>query len=263
MGNLMGPYYFIRASCPPIVLGETPEITWQDYELLLEDNLRPWDKKKLATLLRIYDFENMRFLCRQEPLEPYGNYDERQLEEALLTGVGFPPYFYRFLAKHPNKEDFLRAFPGLLHRFFQQEASKTDGFLHDVLQLERDMRLIGVGYRAKNLGLDLAKELQYEHPDDLLVAQILAQKDAGQFEPPAEYEALKGIFQRHIDDPLSLHQALIAFRFRWIQERLGTDDLSFDAVLGYTLQLIMAWKWIQLDEQKGRQIIDTLVKEKV
>lgn len=257
------PYFFIAASCPPIVLGEVPEITWEAYQTLLEDNLLPWDQKKLAMLLRIYDFENMRFFWRNEPLEPYGNYDEQQLEEALVTEDGFPPYVYSFIARHPNKDDLLRFFPELFHQFFQHELPKTHGFLHDVLLMERDIRLIGVGFRAKKLGIDLAKELQYEDPDDLLVAQLLAQKDAKQFEPPAEYEALKVLFQNHLNDPLSLQQALLEFRFKWIEERLGTDETSLDAVLGYALQLIMAWKWVQLDEEKGQQIIDTLVKEKV
>lgn len=254
------PYYFIRASCPPIVLGEVPEITWQEYKTLLEDNLIPSDKKKLATLLRIYDFENMRFLWNQEPLEPFGNYDEQQLEEALLSEVGFPQYVYRFIEEHPNEKDLVRYFPDLLHRFFQHELPITSGFLHDVLSLERDIRLIGAGFRAKKLGFDLAKELQHEDPDDLLIAHLLAQKDAKQFEPPSEYEALRAIFLRHMEDPLSLHQALLEYRFRWIDERLGTDEISFDAVLGYTLQLIMALKWASVDEKKGQQIIDTLVR---
>ncbi len=44
---------------------------------------------------------------------------------------------------------------------------------------------------GKTIERDMAKELQFEDPTDPLVAQILAQKDSGSYEPPPDYADLK------------------------------------------------------------------------
>ena len=258
---MVSQYYFLASVLPPLAIGQKADISWETFLFLLETNLKPNDWAKATVIRRLYDLENIRFFWKEEELDPRGNFDELALEEALLTGDGFPDYVYDFLDKYTSKEERLRHFSALIAAYFQSEIAASQGFLRDYLEFERQLRLILTGFRAKRMQRDLSKELQYEDPDDDIIAQLLASRDSKHFEPPEGYEQLKGYFHEGHEDPLALYQALFAYRFNWVEERLEVDLFSMDRILGYMVQLIMVLKWMELDQDRGHQVIDMMIKE--
>jgi hypothetical protein len=151
-------------------------------------------------------------------------------------------------------------FPKLLAAYFRDESHESKGLLKQYLAFERELRLVMVGFRAKRLGRDIIKELQFENPDEDLISQLIAQKDARDFEPPEGFEDLKAIFEKYQDKPYALHQALVEFRFDKVQELMGLKTFNMDYIMGYTIQLVMVEKWLKLDKQKGLEIVDKIVK---
>lgn len=259
----MTQYYFVASALPPLQIGIPPEISFADFIELLNTNLNKSDHEKVDAIRRYFDIENLRSLWEKEPLEPYGNFDENELEDAVLTGVGLPAYVYDFMHKYEGLESRLHHFPFMLVNFFNREIERNKGFLKKYFQFERDLRLVLSAFRAKRLGWDLAQELQFEDPTDDLIAQMMAQKDAKAFEPPVAYEELKILFEENVDDPMALHKALTEHRFNKIEQLLGVDVFSEERIEGYAAQLIMAEKWMELDRKEGMEIVDTIVKEAI
>lgn len=255
----MTNYYFVATALPPLQLGVPPEISFQEFEYLLEDNLTADDYAKTQVIRCYYDIQNIRAFWKKEELDPRGNLNELTLEEALLTREGLPDYVYDFLDAYDSLEDRLHYFPRLVANFFQQESEHAEGFLQEYLNFEREWRLVLTGFRAKQLGRDLAAELQFEDPQDDFVAQILAQKDAKVFLPPDGYEDLQPLFEEHGTSPLELYQAMCEYRFYKIESFLGTDLFSIDVILGYMAQLITVEKWMELDKKKGLDIMNQVV----
>ncbi len=109
----------------------------------------------------------------------------------LIDGDKNPPFLTDFLQKYDTLQDRLKYFSALVVGYFRYEIPRAHGFLKRYLQMERELRLLFVGFRAKALGRDLFTELQFEDPSDDFVAQILAQKDSKEFEPPQSYADLK------------------------------------------------------------------------
>lgn len=254
-------YYFLATALPDLNLGVPPELDFYQLETLLKENLTPEDQESLAVLRRFYDLENIRFFWLDQSLDPRGNLDENLLEEALLEEQGLPSYVYEFMAKYDSREERLRNFSALFANYFRSEIPKTEGFLHAYLNFEREWRLVFTGFRAKAMKLDLYKELQFEDPQDDLVAQILAQKDAERYEPPARYESLKPLFEDHYNDPLALHQALCEYRFHTIEEMIGVQQFTLDKILAYVAQHIIVEKWLALDKRQGMIKVDSILKE--
>ena len=254
-------YYFVGTALPDLRIDEPPEIHLKDYERLLSDNLSNSDMAKVNTVRNFYDIYNLLSYWKGEPFDPAGSLNANDLEEALATRTGLPPYIFDYLDKYETKEERLRHFPALLQTFFNEEIAKASGFFKTCLQMERETRLILVALRAKKMGRDLLTELQYEDPESDFIAQMIAQKDAPQYEPPEEYKEIKDILTRYEDKPLELEKAMIEFRFKKIQELLGDQLFTMDRILGYLIQLIMIEKWNQLDKQKGKAIIDTMLKD--
>lgn len=257
----MTKYYFLGIAIPEVTIGVEPELSFIQFWEMLKQNLSDRDLKRAKAVRFLEDIYNIKSYWLGDPLDLRGNWSKQRLESILLQNDKSPRFITDFLQKYETQEDRLKYFSALVVGYFRYEIPRVDGFLKQYLELEREIRLLFVGFRAKVLGRDLFRELQFEDPNDDFVAQILAQKDTKEFEPPAEYAALKPLFQQFYAEPLKLHQALLEYKFNKIDEILGFDKFSVDRILGDMIQLIMAEKWYELDHQVGTKIVDRLVKE--
>jgi len=260
--SLVSDYYFLNASLPPIRLGEPLEMSFQEFAKLMNINLNRPDLNRVDVIRRFYDIQNTRYLWMGQPLDPYGSLNPSELEDSLVTGIGIPDYLYAFLEKYEEKEERLEHFSQVMSQYFEKEIPRAQGILRKMLEFERSLRLVFTALRAKRINRDFLKEFQYEDPDDDLVAQIIAQKDSATYEPPSRYENMKGLFENYADSPTELYQALAEFRFSGVEELLGVDMFSVERTLGYMVQLIIAEKWLKLDKQKGKEILESIVREK-
>lgn len=256
-------YYFLGSLLPELHVGAPPDLGFYELLNLLKDNLDKDDYKKVRVIRWFYDLQNMRALWKGEELDKWGNLNQNELEEALLNQDDFAglPYVDEFLSRYEKTEDRLYYFPSLLSGYYNDEIPKAEGFLFHFLNFEREWRLVLTAFRAKKMGRDIFKELQYENPDDPIVAQILAQKDAAHYEPPAEYSNLKPLFEEFYNEPFELYQALCYYRFEKISEMIGLDRFSLDAVLAFVAKYIIADKWLELDKKKGIEIVDAIIEE--
>lgn len=256
-------YYFLASLLPQLEIGHLPALGFQEFKQFLAINLLPKDMKKVQQFLRLLDIENFRSIWASEPLDWRGNLKKEQLQQALEEfcwpdGEEFPDYLRDFLEKNSTSEERLAKFSLLMSRFLEEEGERATGFLADYFLFEREWRLVMVGFRAKSLGKNVEAELLYEDPTDPMIAQIIAQKDAKTYEPPFEYKELKPLFEAFAHSPLELHKALCEYRFDQFQELFGQEIFSLDRLLGYMAQLQLVEKWLELDVQKGIEIIDRI-----
>lgn len=254
----MRNYYFVAASLPPLEIGKTPGLTFEELQFRLQQNLSKADLEKVALVKRYVDLSNIRALLLEEPIDPHGNYDEKDLDQALFLQEGLPEYVFDFLSQYETNADKLKHFSGLISRYFSEEIPRRKGFLKQYLTFERECRLVLTALRAKRIGRDIVHELQFEDFTDYLVAQILSQKDAPDYEPPAEYAALKEMVVAAGADPLELHRRFAAYRFHKVEEMADGEDFSINRILAYVVQLMIVEYYNELDEKKGHRVLDTL-----
>lgn len=257
----MANYYYLGTLLPDLHIGEQPEIGFIEFNRLLKDNLNATDYAKTEALRSVYDIANLRAYWKGEPFTPAGNFTESELVEALATHSMLPKYIFDFIDKYPTNQERLRHFPELRALFFKETIPQATGFLKYYLTLERELRLIMVAFRAKKLDRDLFTELQYEDPNEDFIAQILAQKDAPNYEPPEKYEEIKVLFNQYYDDPIELQKALMEYYFGKIDEKIKIELFSIDRILGYMIELILVERWQHMDKQRGLEIVDNIVRE--
>lgn len=259
----MSNYYFLGTFLPSLSFDAVPEMTLLQLNELMRDQLTTHDYKKVLIARQFYDVLNLRSLWLGEPLDPLGEKNKIELEEALLEQVGLPPFVYEFIDTYEKSSERLRYFPLLLAKFFQSVEKIKDPFLRSCLIMERELRLVLTAFRAKKLGRLLSLELQYENPEEELIAQLLAQQDAPNYELPEKYQSLKLLFEKEGNRPLELQKALDQYRFNKLESFVDpADGFSIDRILAYFLQLIIVSKWFELDKAKGIEIVDLMGKEK-
>ena len=257
----MTKYYFLGTILPPLSFDAPPEISFNRLDVLMRDNLTPNDYKKLLFIRHFYDLLNLRSLWLEEEIDPRGELSRFALQEALVDREGLPEYVYDYLDRYQNKEDRIHHFPFLLANFFQQAESLKDPFLRHYLNFERELRLVLTAFRAKKMGRDLSVELQYEDPEEDLIAQMLAQQDAESYEPPEKFKDLKALFEKYGDNPLALQRALDEYRFEKIENLVDMADVfSIDRLLAYVIQFVLIENKFAVDKEKGIQIIEAIAK---
>lgn len=256
----MTNYYFLATALPPLRFGVQPDINFQQFEDLLNDNLSQKDYEKTEVLRLFFDIENIKAFWQKKPFDPRGSLSDFELEEALLTQDSLPQYVFDFLNQFENQEERLANFAGLLGAYFRVESEKANGFLRKYLIFEREWRLVLAGYRAKQLNKDVVKELQFEDPNDDFVAQIIAQKDSKAIIAPNGYQDFVRILEEHFESPIELYQAINEYRFREVEKLVAIDMFSVDRVLGYMVRLIILEQWLELDQQKGLKTIEAILK---
>ena len=254
----MSNYYFLAASLPPLRLGQKPELSFEELKGLLALNLSKKDLEKTSTLRLYTDLQNIRSLLQEEPIDVRGNLEEKELDEALLIRDILPSYVFDFFDQYENLAERVKNFYALITRYFLEEIPKQEGFLRKFLQFERSWRLVMLAFRAKELGRDLVRELQFEDFSDTLVAQILAQKDAASYDPPAEWHELKELYEASGADPWHRYKKFAEWRFKKIEEMVDRPLFSIDWILGYMARLMIAEQWFELDPGKGKMILETL-----
>lgn len=255
----MTQYYFLGTSFPPLTIGQTPQVSFDELRELLRMNLTPADWAKFVDLLRLIDLSNVRAEWLGVPFDEQGNFTSLELDEALLVREGLPVFLTDYLDKYDTIEDRLRFFPSLYPALYREMMEKyLSGFLHEYYKLEREIRLTMTALRAKRFHRDVLRELQFEDPTDPMVADIIAQKDAAEYTPPFETQSLKALFTRCADDPKELHKALLEYRFDKLQELEEAGPFTMDAILGYAARLLLVESWNRLDLGKGTELIEHL-----
>jgi hypothetical protein len=252
-------YYFLAASLPPLVLGEKPDFSFEELSNRLAINLTKDDFEKSVILRRAIDLNNIRALFLEESIDPRGNLNEKELDEALLFQDGLPLYVFDFLDRYEGVSEKLKMFSGLFSTFYSEEILRQEGFLKKYFMFEREWRLVLLALRARDLGRDITRELQFEDMSDPLVAQILAERDAPLFEPPVEYISLKEKFLACGPDPWQQYREVVRWRFEKLEELATKPLFSIDWILSYMARLILVEQWNELDEAKGKMILDAFV----
>jgi hypothetical protein len=249
----------LAASLPPLVIGEKPELSFEELALRLELNLDKNDFEKTKVLRWIVDISNIRALFLEEAIDPKGTLSEKELDEAILLQVGLPEYIFDFLDRFENVSEKLKFFSGTFSTYFQEEIKKRDGFLKAYLEFERDFRLVMVAIRAKELKTDVMRELQFEDPSDTIVAQIIAQRDAASYDPPIEFADLKSAYLSCGHDVWQKYAVLAKWRFDRIEELVEKPLFSIDWILSYLVRLVIVEAMSDLDEARGKVILEAFV----
>lgn len=246
----MANYYFLTAYLPPLSFDGDILISFEELLPTLEANLTKQDLEKVAVLRRYIDLKNILAYLSSGNHDMRGNLTAHQIEEAFLLGEGFPSYLTQFLETYEDDKARLKYFPKVFVDFFNYEVKGQSGFLKKYLTFEREYRLVLVAIRARGLKRDLPHELRYEDPEDLLVEQLLQNKDQPDFQVPDEYEDLYKLIG-DIDDPLKVCEFFEQYRFNKLESMFEKGFFSIDWVLSYLARLLLLEKFRALDEKVG------------
>lgn len=257
---MMNTVVFISTALPEIRIGSPLEMHFPELLELFRQNLSPAQLKCVKSLRLLIDLKNLKEYLRDGPLDLRGNYNKKEMEDALLNEKNFPGYFFDFLDSYEGPKEQIEHFARLYAEFFANESTGQSGFLQEYFAFERELRLLLTAYRSRKTGMDLVDTLKYEDVHDPFVSYLLASKDVPNLEMPLEYADLSNILSQTEGSPKKQYQALIEYRLKKIAELSQDDPFTLGHLLSYMQRLILVEDWYALDDGKGNQIINQIVK---
>lgn len=256
----MSHYYYLGCALPPLSFEKEVEITLEELHVMLKMNLSEADLQKLSSLKLEEDLKNLKAIWLEKAIDPYGNYNEIELEEALLAKEDFPEFVIQFLDQYESNKERAKYFSSLMADFYRYAIDNFYGFLSEYFQFEKELRLTLTALRAKAFHQDLTKELQFEDLQDPFVAYLLAQKDAETLEVDSKYAQVKELFQKYLEEPKELAKALLQYRFYAIEEIKKRHFFAIDEILSYYIQLRMIESWQKL-QSGDENLLNQIVRE--
>lgn len=138
--------------------------------------------------------------------------------------------------------------------FYREALSHRLGFIREFFQFDLDVRNQKVRYLNQALGRDPEKDV-------LKLTDPEAEETGIGPEEPEFKEAgkLQAILEG--SDILSRERGIDDLYWEKIDEITLFDYLNFDKVLGMTVKMMIIRRWLQLDENTGREMFRKLVDE--
>lgn len=255
----MSRVFFLGSVLPPLRVGGEPPILFEELITLYRDNLGKSDLEKVKAVRLYVDLKNVQKLLKNQPIDPRGNLNEKELDEAIVNQENLPEFLFDFLEEFQEAAEQLKHFSKVLITYFREMEKKEKGFLQGYFRFEREWRVLLTGYRAKKLGIDPTGELQHEDFHDPLVAEVIAQKDAPFFEFPFEYVQL-GEKLKEAKSPEEQYHLMAEFRFNRVGDEVQDDPFSIDYLLGYLVQLMIVEDDFAQSKRRGNEHLIDMVK---
>ena len=129
--------------------------------------------------------------------------------------------------------------------------------LPEVLEHLKDK--LDVVYAYDDGSIDGTLQILRDHAP--FVSYLIATKDAPAIEMPMEFAKLTDVLSKTEESPSDQYQELTRYRMEKVREMAIDDPFSIDWLLAYMVLLILMENWYELDEGRGKQMLNKIVKE--
>ncbi|MBU8892617.1 MAG: DUF2764 domain-containing protein [Bacteroidales bacterium] len=260
-------YHYFIAGLQDIFLDDTEiHFSMIDFKQMLKEHLHPEDNNLIELLFLPYDnqellrFVNGDFENRND-LGPFSTQDfEVEFSDEKL-GI-LPSYMYKFVELYRDEElskNITKSWETVLTEMYYEYVLQTKNkFLKQWFEFSRNLNNILIGQNCRNHNLDVEKQLIGNN----FVTQSILNSNAKDFGLDVELSYVSEIMT-HTDNEnlLAREKGLDQLRWDKVEEITLFDYFTIEVVLAYTIKLDMAYRWLELDEETGRQMFGKIIDD--
>lgn len=235
-------------------------------EILTE--LTPRDLQAVRLLYGYYDCENLLSLrAGRSAYNPLGNFSQEELREELEHPRNLPQAVGRILRAYasPEGEDAetvnteRRFETSLYEAYYATCEASSSRFLRAWSRFDRTLRNVAAAVTARATDRPVGECIVGN--DD--IAEQLRRSSAADFGLRGELPYIDAVIAAVNDEGNLLEKEHKIDRIRWQQAvDLAVEDyFDINAILSYLVRINIVARWTQLDEKRGRAMLDELLRE--
>lgn len=260
-------YHYFIAGLPDVFLDDT-EINFSmvDFKKELKDHLKPEDYKLAELLFLPYDNEELlRFLNEDyENQNDLGTFTMQDFEVEFSDekkGI-LPSYMYKFVELFRDEElskNITKSWENILtEMYFEYVLQTKNNFLQKWFEFNQNLNNILIGYNCRKYNLEAENQLVGEN----FVTKSILNSNAKDFGLEVELPYVSEI-NLLVDNEnlLAREKGLDQLKWDKVEEITLFDYFTIEVVLAYTIKLDIAYRWLELDEETGRQMFKQIISD--
>ncbi len=258
-------YHYFIAGLPDIFLDDTEvHFPMHDFKFMLEEHLHPEDFKLVELLFLPYDNEKLLKYLNEDNENHYElskfSFNDYEVEFSDERQGILPSYMYKFVEIYRDEEqskNINKSWENLLTEMYYEYVLKTKNkFLKQWFEYNQNLNNIFIGYNSRKFNLETEKQLI----GDNFVTNAILKSNAKDFGLEVDIPYVSEIITLADNDNILLREKGID-QLKWdkVEEITLFDYFTIEVVLAYTIKLDMAYRWLELDEETGRQMFSKII----
>ncbi|MCB2197440.1 MAG: DUF2764 domain-containing protein [Bacteroidetes bacterium] len=259
-------YHYFVAGLPDIFLDDTEvQFHMLDFKHELKENLKSEDYKLVELLFLPYDNQKLlQFLDEDfENQNKLGNYSFEDFEIEFSDerkGI-LPSYMYEFVEIFNDEElskNVTKSWEDLLTQMYYDYVLKTKNkFLKQWFEFNQNLNNILIGLNCRQYDLDPEKKLVGDNE----ITRAISTSNAKDFGLGVDLPYVNDIItQAEKENLLAREKGLDQIKWDKVEEITLFDYFTIEVILAYTIKLDMAYRWLELDEEKGREMFRKIIE---
>ncbi|TAJ15582.1 DUF2764 family protein [Marinilabiliaceae bacterium JC017] len=264
-------YYCLVAGLPDIVMEERKmafsSLLFRD---MLQEDLHPQDYRLVKLFFLPFDHQNVlnRLFVHKNYHDERGNYSYYEIDAAtdkktfeLAEKTDLPDYLHNFLKDYfegDERPKLVDAERTLTTHYFTLLSEEKNSFVRQYAQFELNLRNILLALNGRKYDQNVSSEFIGDNE----VVQALIKSRARDFGLATEVDNIETLLQIHEGaDMLERELRIDMLRWQFLEESTFFNYFTIEKILAFTLKLFMVERWYHLDEAKGRELFNKLLKE--
>ena len=254
-------YYYLVSSLPELAFDSGKSaVGINEFIQFCSEEL---DGRDFETLKKIFLFNDIRNASNYTTEGHKFVYPSFYSEEEFTENLKDTDSFFVFLGEYFfNKKSDKRLFPELieidevvklLYKYLDEISS---GFLKDYFLFELYLQNVTAALSLR------ANDINYSNKiiDADYISEQIKKSSSPDFGISKEVDYLEKLIELYkSNDLIKIEKTIENIRWRWLDDRVGIDYFSLDAILAYSVKLCSVERWLGLSEDKGDATLNSLI----
>lgn len=257
-------YYCLVAGLPELIPEQNKlQFAPGEFKNYLHEEINGNDLDLIRALYLPYDNFNLLNILqkRDEPIDVMGNFGPDELEEEIKEPGRLPAYVQKFILSFKSETPFYEDMSWenqLTALYYDYATSFNNDFLNRWFEFERTTKNVMTGLMARKYEYPLEGELIGK---DSITASIRKShaRDFGLTNDFPGIEKLLHVFDK--ENLLEREKDIDQLKWQYLDDLNTFNYFSIEVILGYVIRLDMVNRWMQLDEETGREMFNKLLEE--
>ncbi len=259
-------YHCLVAGLPELFLDET-ELSFSliEFKDVLASELHQSDYKLVQTIFLPYDNMNLLNVLQEkyDNFDKLGNFSLEQLENELTEDAEniLPAYMYEFVKMYKNEDITVeKAWENIITEMYHEyiQTNVKNKFLKQWFDYKINIENILSAINCRKYNLDKEKQIIGNN----FVTKAILNSNSKDFGLEVDIPYISQLITlSEKNNVLAKEKEIDKMKWDMIEELSLFDYFSIEIILAYLLKLDIAYRWLKLDYDTGKQMFEQIVDD--
>lgn len=264
-------YYYFIAGLPDFSFDSMKlPFTVEEFSVMLDEVLKPGDKKLLSKYLLKYDNDNLFHLLKNKDamLNLMGKLSREEIlaavekvkEDLPVSNKKIPPYFEEFISiwLGDDAHDESKLWEDLITSLYMDYGIDVkNSLISGWFELNLNMGNILSAIYARKYGMDVTKVIVGNNTVANIIRENAGVRDFGLEQELDYFDVIQRISEE--PDMYERERKIDHFRWNWLEENTVFDYFNIEQIFAYLCKLQILERWVSLNAEEGERVFRELI----